>query len=235
MRLLVTRPDPDAQRTAADLRSRGHEVHVAAVLRIESTPARIGEGPWAAVLMTSANAARSASGHPALAELRRLPVFTVGRHTAEAAREAGFVAVASADGNAADLAHVVARRFRGEQANLLYLSGEETAFDLAAALQREGFHVCSAAIYRSVAADQFPPEVTSLLQERGFAGVLHFSRRSAQAYVSCASRCGALEPALEPLHYCLSPAVAAVLTDAGASQVSIAPRPHEAALLSLIG
>jgi hypothetical protein len=78
MRLLVTRPEPDAERTAAVLRARGHDVVVAPVLRIEPVAAEFSRGPFAGVIMTSANAAQAIAAHPRLGELTALPVFAVG-------------------------------------------------------------------------------------------------------------------------------------------------------------
>ena len=70
VRLLVTRPRPEAERTAAILRAHGHDVVIAPLLRIEAvTDAEIGAGPWAAILVTSANAA------PAIAAHRRFPMI----------------------------------------------------------------------------------------------------------------------------------------------------------------
>src|SRR4051812_25250109 len=102
MRLLVTRPEPDATRTAQVLRAQGHEVLVAPLLSTQTIEAEFA-GPYAAVLMTSANAARALSEHPRAAELSELPAFTVGARSAEAARAAGFAEVVSADGALADL------------------------------------------------------------------------------------------------------------------------------------
>jgi len=64
LRLLLTRPEPDAARTAAALRAAGHEVLTAPMLRIEPVAADLGAGPWEAVLITSANAARAVAAHP---------------------------------------------------------------------------------------------------------------------------------------------------------------------------
>src|SRR5947209_14822822 len=96
MRLLVTRPEPDATRTAQMLRARGHEVLVAALLSVQTIDADFA-GPYGAVLMTSANAARAIGTHRRFAELRELPAYVVGSRTADAAREAGFPHVESAD------------------------------------------------------------------------------------------------------------------------------------------
>ena len=49
MRLLVTRPEPDNERTAAALRAQGHEVLLAPLLHIEAVAdADLGAPPWAA-------------------------------------------------------------------------------------------------------------------------------------------------------------------------------------------
>src|SRR3989442_13199186 len=99
MRLRGTRPQPDGERTAALLRAQGHAVAVAPALRTEPVVARFGRGPFAALIMTSANAARAAQAHARGDELRALPVVTVGRSSAETARAAGFADVLSADGD----------------------------------------------------------------------------------------------------------------------------------------
>src|SRR5262249_41242918 len=108
VRILVTRPEPDAERTAQKLRARGCEVVLAPVLRMgRLDQGDLGAGPWDAVAMTSANAAHALARHARRLELVRLPVLTVGRRTAEAARTAGFTDIASADGNEQTLARLI--------------------------------------------------------------------------------------------------------------------------------
>src|SRR6476619_3033205 len=63
MRLLLTRPEPDATRTAEALRARGHEVLVAPLLATLTIAAEFA-GPYDGVLITSANAARSLAAPP---------------------------------------------------------------------------------------------------------------------------------------------------------------------------
>src|SRR5260370_36339217 len=89
MRLLVTRPQDEGERTAAALRARGHDAVLAPLLRIEAVAADIGPGPFAAVLTTSANAARATGRHPRIGAASRLPPFTGGQRRAAAARAAG--------------------------------------------------------------------------------------------------------------------------------------------------
>jgi uroporphyrinogen-III synthase len=234
MRLLVTRPEPDAARTATALRARGHSVVIAPLLRIEPLPgAAIGAGPWAAVLVTSANIAHAIAGHAMRADLTHLPVFAVAERSAHAMRTLGCTHVISAGGNAGDLARIVAAHLN-PPARLLYLAGEHRSGDLGGELRTKGFAVEIAAVYRAVTADILPLEAAAALAG-GLDGVLHFSPRSAEAYVEAARAAGLLESALRPTHFCLSAQVAAPLQSAGGRLVRVARQPAEAALLDLIG
>jgi len=234
MRILVTRPEPDGARFADILRQRNHQPVLAPVLTIQPLPdARWGEGPWAALLITSANAVRTLAGDPRLAGLLGLPVLAVGAGSAAAARAAGFVRVESADGDGGDLAALVATRYRGTSARLLYLAGENRARDLAGSLAGGGLTVETVAIYRAVPVETLPAPVREALKRGTLDGVAHFSRRSALAYLRCVSDMG--EAGLRPLHFCISEPAAEPLRAAGARSIAVADRPDEAALLALTG
>jgi uroporphyrinogen-III synthase len=235
MRLLVTRPEPEAQRTASALRQRGHQVTVAPLLRIEPVAADLGPGPWDALVLTSANSCRASTQHPQRKELLALPVFVVGRRSAEAAHNAGFSDVTSADGDAGALAKLLQARFSGRDPRLLYLAGEDRAADLAEKLAAHGIALQTVVIYRAVKRAEFPPPARAVLANGEIDGVLHFSRRTAESYLSCATGAGILDRALAPFHYCLSAQVARPLVQAGAATVRVAARPDEAALLELVG
>jgi uroporphyrinogen-III synthase len=245
VRLLVTRPEPDGERTAQALRACGHAVVLAPLLRTENVDFVLPDQRFSAVVLTSANAARAIADHPRRAQLTALTVFTVGRRTAEAARVLGFRDVRSADGDKGDLVDLLRadllrtdllrtdllRIQSSDRAPLLYLAGEDRAGDLAAA----GLPVHTAVVYRALKADHFPPLVAAALARRAIDGVLHFSARSAEAYLDCAVHDAIRNAALAPVHYCLSRQVAAPLSAAGAEAVRIAVRPDEAALLEVVG
>jgi len=225
VRLLVTRPQHDGERTAARLRARGHHVTLAPLLRVEPVDFELPREPLSAVAITSANAARAIARHPRRDALIALPVFTVGRHTAEAARAAGFRAVECADGDKDDLIALLRARVNESSEPLLYLAGENRAGDLAAS----GVPLLTAVAYR------FAPDVAAALAQGALDGVLHFSRRSAQAYLDCAARARILERALAPVQFCLSRQVSQPLAAAGAAAIRLAPQPDEAAMIDLVG
>jgi uroporphyrinogen-III synthase len=229
----VTRPETDAERTAVRLRRLGHTVVFAPMLRIEPiADSEIGAGPWAAILVTSANAAVVAT-QPRFAILHAARVFAVGGRSAEAMRDAGFVDVTSADGNVDDLARLVVERLsRG--AALLYLAGADRTGDLAGDLVARGFDVRTVVIYRAVAITAFTADTIHAIIG-GIDGVLHYSRRSAQAYVDAARAGGLVTAALEkPMQFSLSTQVAEPLAQLPSAHIRIAAQPSETALLALI-
>jgi uroporphyrinogen-III synthase len=183
-------------------------------------------------VVTSANAGPAIAAHQRFPMLRAWPVFAVGGRSAEAMRDAGFAEVTSADGDVGELARLVAERLpRG--ASLLYLAGAERAGDLAGDLAARGFAVETAVVYRAIAATSFAPDAVEAIGH-GIDGVLHYSPRSAAAYVAAARADGLVAAAVKPAQFCLSAAVAAPLAQAGATAIRIAPRPTEAALIALI-
>jgi uroporphyrinogen-III synthase len=233
VRLLITRPESDAERTAAALRQRGHVVVTAPLLRVEAIlDAPIDRDDWGAILITSANAAAALALHERKSALRDVPVFAVGDRSADAMRAAGFANVVSAGGAVADLMRLVAERLQ-PPAPLLYLAGEDRAGDVAGVLTAKGFTVKTVVLYRAVTAATLPQQAADALAA-GLDGVLHFSRRSAAAYVEGARAVGLLACALEPTQFCLSEPIAAPLRQAGAARTVVAARPNEAALIELI-
>jgi hypothetical protein len=64
--------------------------------------------------------------------------------------------------------------------------------------------------------------------------VLHYSARTAGAFIAAAAAAGVTDSAMKIRHFCLSAQVATPLVAAGAATVDIAAAPNEAALLALI-
>ncbi len=233
MRLLVTRPQPDAQRTAEALRTSGHSAIVAPLLHIEAVAnVQFGAGPWAAIVVTSANAAAAIAAHERRASLLHLPAFAVGDRSAEAMRAAGFADVISAGGAVDDLVRLVAAHTK-PGSRLLYLAGEDRSGDLAGNVGRHGLTLETVVLYRAVMVETLPQAALDALSV-GLDGVLHFSRRSAEAYLRAAQAGSILEAALTPAHFCLSPRTAQPLQRAGARRVHVARQPDEAALIAIV-
>src|SRR6266446_5807986 len=93
----------------------------------------------------------------------------------------------------------------------------------------------TAVAYRAVKVERFAPDVAAALAQGALDGVLHFSRRSAQAYLDCATRARILEGALAPVQFCLSRQVSQPLAAAGAAAIRLAAQPNETAMIDLVG
>ncbi|WP_029353511.1 uroporphyrinogen-III synthase [Bosea sp. 117] len=233
MRVLVTRPQPDADATAARLAAMGHEALVDPMLVVEPVPgARLPAGRFDAVVLTSVNGARALAGRPELVGLKGLPLYTVGRRTAAAAPE-GFSRVAVAGGDGAALV-VLLQAELPKGARLLHIAGEERAVDLGAALAQVGIAVELFVIYRAVAALRLSDATVAALGGGGIDVALHFSPRTAATLAARATEAGLAAALARIDHLCFSRNVAAPLEAAGAP-ARIAAAPTEEALLDLIG
>jgi len=237
--VLVTRPHPDNAATAASLRARGHDVVLAPSMRFEPIPLPSdAEADYGAVIVTSANALRAVAPQLQDHPLLQLPLFAVGEQTAAAARRAGFVKVISAGGDAKALRDCVLREVRAVRARdrspLLYLAGADISRDLAGELAARGLDVVTRTTYRMVPIADLPPDVCDAFAANRIEAVLHYSARSAGAFLEAARAAGVEISALAIPHCCISPSVARVLREAGATRVVIAASPNEEALLAVL-
>ena len=240
MAVLVTRPHPDDATTAAGLRARGFEVLRAPMLRFAPVPFQDDtDARYGAVIVTSANALRAIEPQLAGSRLLELPLFAVGEHTASAARGAGFGQVIAAKGDAAALRDLVLAGVKSKQlkrgSTLLYLAGADLARDLAGDLGEKGFTVVTHTTYRMIPVSRLPPEVCDAFVANEVEAVLHYSRRSARAFLDAARTGGVEISALALPQYCISSAVASILRDAGATQVTAAASADENALFEALG
>jgi uroporphyrinogen-III synthase len=239
MAVLVTRPQPSDEATATSLRARGFVVLKAPMLRFELVPFHDdGEAEYGAVIVTSADALRGIEPQLKGSPLLKLPLFAVGEHTASAARGAGFENVISASGDAGGLRDLVLARVKAKALKktspLLYLAGADLARDLAGELGERGFTVVTHTTYRMAQVTDLPREASEAFAANAIEAVLHYSRRSARAFLQAARAAGVEITALSLPQCCISEGVAAVLRDAGATQIMVAASPDENALFGAL-
>jgi uroporphyrinogen-III synthase len=204
----------------------------APLLELDFTvPARLlGEALPDGVILTSANGAHAISGHPDLAQLTKLPVWTVGSRTTGAARKIGF---GSPVFEALDAVALGARLSQEPPQRLLYLAAEQRSGDFS---QLSPQHMVEIrVVYRALAKTEFPAEGAAALRAGRITDVMHYSRRLAETYAALAGGAGFIAEALRPRQLCLSEQVAEPLRRAGAGNVAVASSPREDDLLTLLG
>jgi uroporphyrinogen-III synthase len=232
MRILVTRPQAEALATRDKLVALGHRVVVDPMLTITIRLEPLPPGPFDAALVTSGNAVAALAGRPEASVLARLPVAAVGKRTAAMARAAGFIDVTSTGRDVDSLVAHIARSWRSPR-RILYLAGSDRSADLAARLAPLGHDVSVATVYEARKATAFDAGVRAEIRSGAIDAVLHYSVRTAEAFVSCCGdEVGLRDLALR--HLCLSAKVGEVLRSAGAGRVAVAERPDEEALFLLL-
>lgn len=235
MRVIVTRPLPQGDRTAAALAACGHEPVLMPLTEIHPTdPGLLAGDPdvYAMVVATSASALVHAPKTLTQA-LRDVPFVGVGAATEHAALVCGFSDTESTTGNSSDLAaHVIAELPRG--ARVAYLCGRVRKPDLEEELSKAGLKIDAFETYDTVLVSY----TTDFLREQFVTGtgqaVLLYSRKAAQRLVDLLHGLHDPHNLESTSFFCLSADVAAPLKDAGFSAIGIAAEPTEAALLDLL-
>ncbi len=207
-RLLILRPQPEADATAARALALGLEPAICPLFvivpRVWTAPA----GAFDALMLTSAAAARH--GGAQLARYRALPVYAVGVATAAAARAAGFDDVRVGVSGVAALIDGMAHD--GVKA-ALHLAGRDTAPHRAAP-----FSLTRVAIYEAAVVDRppLPPSGVALVH----------STRAAHRFAALVNDRAAFDAVA------ISAAVGDVMGGGWRSH-HCAPTPDDAAMLAL--
>jgi uroporphyrinogen-III synthase len=229
VRMLVTRPEPDASETAARLSALDIEAVVEPLLIAETLQTTLPRADgFAALAVTSANALRALHDRGELPRFLNLPLYAVGDRTAILARAFGFAEVVSAAGNLDDLVALLAKA--GIAGPVFHPAAKRQAGDLAKALASHGVMVITAAVYAMNAASEISRKTRAGLNTGELSAALFYSRRTAQTFATLA---GDLRDKTRLGMLCLSEAVAEPLLAAHFVRVSLADHPSEEAMMGL--
>lgn len=232
MRLLLTRPLTDDDPLEAMLRAAGHDLLREPLLTLEHfPPGEIGAAGLQAVVATSANALR---GWVPAASIAGKPFFAVGGATARSARQAGFGNVTAGEVGAQDLAAMLLAHLDPAKGRIVYLRGEDVAYDLEGPLRAAGFFVDSRRVYQAAPVAQFSPGTLAALNRGQIGGVVLLSPRTTQSYLRLINQHGLHGAADRLTHFCLSERVAAQLTAESNAKISIPARPNLQELVALV-
>jgi uroporphyrinogen-III synthase len=229
VQVLVTRPPEDAAPVVDELAMRGHTGVVSPMLTVRYLLADAPDLTGVqALLFTSANGVRAFA---AVSGERGLPALTVGKATAAAAAEAGFVHRETAGGDADALVRLVAATRDPADGALFHAAGTVTTGDLAEKLDARGFTVRRTAVYAAEPATSLTAEAASALRTGRLDAVLFFSPRTAKTFVTLAHAADIADACRGVRAVCLSPAVANAAQALPWRDVHTAERPERAALL----
>jgi uroporphyrinogen-III synthase len=232
MRVLVTRPEQDAQETAARLNARGHTTLVAPLLAV-----RFIDGDTIALEGIQAILATSVNGVRALARRttrRDVALFAVGRQTSAAARSLGFKSVSNADGDATALADAVVRSLDPKAGRVVHVAGADAAGTLVERLVASGYDTRAIVLYNIDAVDSLPKALAEALRTTALDAVINFSARSASILRSCILKAGLESSCVTLVSACISRASAEALAPLRFRELRIAAAPNQDALLDCL-
>lgn len=235
MRVLVTRPEPDASSTKAALESMGHEAVLSPMMTIRFEPVPdLSSGIVQAIILTSRNAVRALSRSPVLGGIVDLPVFAVGKGTASDVHQLGFHGVMEGPGKAEGLVDIIAGHANPAGGRLVHFAGYKLAFDLDGALRKRGFHVEVVRCYEAQSAERLTTEAEEALRSGRLDAVLLMSPEASRTYVRLVQDAGLGEAARKVACACISAATAEAVTPLKPAATRVADQPNSEEMLALI-
>jgi len=234
MKIIITRPEPDAKMLRLQLEAKGIETCLSPVMRIEQTNTQITEDRLGALAFTSANGVRAyLARNP---QNLQLPVFAVGAETARFCREAGFSNVHEADGNVENLAETIAEAYSTGTVEgcIAHIAGKDRAGDLQQLLFGHGVKILRFVLYHAVPSSQLQPDVIATLRGNREVGIVFYSPRTVTLFFALVAQ---VEPEIDfSMHkaFCLSKNVAKAAGIAGMTNIETAQAYTSAAVVEKI-
>ncbi|MGF0539572.1 uroporphyrinogen-III synthase [Agrobacterium sp. ES01] len=238
MRVLVTRAEPAASKTAARLRDMGHSPLVMplaqAVRDAEAAQYALSATP-SAIAATSAEAMRTVADiRSPETSWKQTTVFAVGEATAEAARNAGFQTVLMSGGNGRALADFIHARRANSGAPVLYLAGEPRSEGFEARMTELHAPVETCICYRMIPVEPSQDIQRKFLSDTPPDVILLYSIESVRRLLALPLLKDNLGLLKTTRFHCLSQKVADALPEQYAANTVICDVPDESSLLGTL-
>ena len=246
MRVLVTRPEPGAARTAERLSRLGHDAALMPLFQATVTASLDDLPPVpeiSGLIATSARAFDMFEGvDVAAAGIANLPVNAVGPATAQAAREAGFANVLQGGGTARALSQELAAaeaqspgdfkgNLAGSQKVLVYLAGEPRTPVIEAALEAQKIDHVVVECYKMSEISYSTDIVISDILSPAPDVILLYSSRAARRFTALTSAENMDDFLRFSRFLCLSASISSELPAEWQARALVAERPEEDSLI----
>lgn len=110
----------------------------------------------------------------------RLPIFCVGKKTADEARKMGLRVVLEGEANGQDMAEKIVERFPAE--TLLHIAGDHAETEWYQILEKQGFTVKTQEVYSTRYLESLPQKFVDGLSSAKFHSCMLFSAKGAEAF-----------------------------------------------------
>lgn len=223
-RILITRPEPGAARTAERLRQVGFEPVMLPLTRIEHLAFELPDGTFDGLVVTSVQALNGGD----FSRFVALPVIAVGAMSATAGRESGFSSIVTANGSVESVVECVLSNFN-HGARLLYICGKVRRPELEAMLNNAGFGVKAVETYSAKPVEYAGGALAEMLGSQPIDAVVLMSAVAAELFGGLAT----MPQFQNALLVCFSQRIAAAAKVFG-SRVAVTGESTEESLVDLL-
>ncbi len=232
MQVLITRPQPEADRLASILNTHGIRSLVSPMLEIRPLDTLIPDpNAYQAIFVTSSRALQLFANTTANRDLK---VYTVGNSSARTAINLGFETVVNANGNVADLVSKIKAQLNPNGGPLLHPAGSHIAGDPSTTLSTAGFELTTVPVYEAAEAKAFSRQAREAIQDGTLDAVLFFSQRTAENFVRLIKNAGLTEQCGNLQALCQSQTIADAAKELPWKLVHIASHPDQHSLIELL-
>jgi uroporphyrinogen-III synthase len=175
-RILVTRPLPQAEVTADQIRANGGDPVIEPLMTIRDHPENLPNTTFSAILTTSQEAIKALA---LTTTPRQTPLWCAGKRSKLLAHELGFTNVRAPETSGAQgLLEDFMARMDPSTGPILYASGDVITLDLATELALRGYDCTRAILYSTEAAESLSQPLEEL------DGIVFFSKRSVDIFLT---------------------------------------------------
>lgn len=234
-KVLVTRPQPGADKTAERLLALGINPLVLPFTEMVKLEHRLDDARVQsvdAVVVTSANALRFAD-EQMLNKLKFLPVYAVGDATRDAALAVGLSTVVSANGDAQDLVGLVTEELQ-PNSTIVYLCGKTRTDDIEKSLVQLSFEIVLVETYQTLKVSQLTYKLEQLLISHTLDGVLLYSSISAQILTEIWPQHARGKTHTIPMSFCISERANASLSSTLKTRAVVCAKPRDDVMIETV-
>ena len=207
------------------------------VLKIVATEAKMPNGDYSMIIITSASALQVIEQQDFDQSLLNITLYVVGDKTAKKARDFGFKNVHSAAGNANSLVELIKSRFdisARTKTPALYICGEHSTSGFIDALQISGLNIKTWINYKANLVDQLTYKSIDFLTSGDPVGILLYSARSATQFSGLIDQLKITYNIDNMSIFALSSTIQNALSKDLKKATKIAQKPDEKSLFALI-
>lgn len=233
MRVLITRPEPDATIVARELTSRGHDPLIAPLVDIVEYQNNLPKAQRiSAYVVTSRNGIRALSR---VTDYRKSLLYVVGSGTAEEAKANGYTKIIVGPGDASGLCKKICEELPPEEGLLIHISGRHLSYNICNELSSQGYDAERIILYDVKPKLELPYVAAKAFREKELDAILLFSPRIAQIFIELLCDADLQGNAIHFDVFCLSRNVAEIVARLNWRKVYISKAPNQISILSLLG